>query len=229
MPKQCNISSESILIRNEKERVVALHALGVLDTPQEERFDRITTMAQILFNVPIALVSLVDSERQWFKSCAGIIDTRETPRNVSFCSHAILDDTIMLIEDATKDPRFVNNSLVTGPPHMRFYAGRPIKGPNNQKIGTLCIIDTKPRTLSMTDRKILNDLATWTESEFNTVDLNNKLKKSNLELQDSIKTKEELVAMISHDLKNPLSPIKMCSEMLESHIPGPLNEKQQQM
>lgn len=213
---------------NEKERVASLHALGVLDTPQEERFDRITRMAQILFDVPIALVSLVDSDRQWFKSCAGI-NARETPRSVSFCSHAILDDQIMLVEDARQDPRFANNSLVTGPPYIKFYAGRPLKGPNNQKMGTLCIIDRKLRTLSKADRKMLNDLAAWTESEFNAIDLNNKLKKANLELQDSLKTKEELVAMISHDLKNPLSPIKMCSEMLESHIPGPLNEKQQQM
>jgi signal transduction histidine kinase len=228
LSEQPAVSLESSLISNEHERIHALHALGILDTLPEERFDRITRMAQILFDVPIALVSLVDTDRQWFKSCMGI-GTKETPRSVSFCSHAILDDPIMLVENALEDKRFANNELVTGPPYIRFYAGRPIRGPNNQKMGTLCILDNKPRNLSKADRKMLNDLASWVESEFNAINLNKQLQKTNLELQESIKTKEELVSMISHELKTPLSPIMVCSEMLESHIPGPLNEKQERM
>jgi len=225
---QQNVVKGSGLPKNEQERIDALHSLQVLDTPTEEKFDRITNLAQILFDVPIALISLVDSNRQWFKSCAGL-NARETPRGVSFCSHAILDDSTMVISDALEDPRFADNPLVTGPPHIRFYAGKPIKGPDNHKIGTFCIIDSKPRSLSKADRKMLNDLAAWAESELNTINLNNKLRKMNSELEESIRTKEELVAMISHDLNTPLSPIVMCSEMLESVTTGPLNEKQERM
>lgn len=109
-------------------RIQSLHDLNILDTPPEERFDRITKIAQIMFDVPIALVSLVDSNRQWFKSCAGLSVT-ETPRSVSFCSHAILNEDVMTVSDATQDERFANNPLVTGSPNIRFYAGKPIQHP----------------------------------------------------------------------------------------------------
>ncbi|MBT8242430.1 MAG: GAF domain-containing protein, partial [Nitrosopumilus sp.] len=114
---------------NEKERIKALTSLNILDTPPEEKFDRITKIAQIIFDVPIALVSLVDENRQWFKSCMGLSE-RETPRSMSFCAHAILNDDVMIIEDATKDERFANNPLVTGSPLIKFYAGKPLRDPN---------------------------------------------------------------------------------------------------
>jgi len=145
-------------------RLEALRSLCVLDTPQEERFDRITRSAAHLFQVPIALVSLVDSARQWFKSRQGL-DAAETSREVSFCAHAILSREIFVVEDTLLDARFMDNPLVTGPPSIRFYAGLPLKGPGNALIGTLCLIDRVPRKFKPADRDALRDMAAWAERE----------------------------------------------------------------
>lgn len=150
--------------KNEDKRQTALCALNVLDTPAEERFDRITRRAQQHFNVPITLVSLVDAERQWFKSRQGL-DAPETPRDVSFCGHAILSNNIFYIPDAHEDPRFADNPLVTEPPHARFYAGAPLRAPNGQRVGTLCIIDNEPREFSPEELSVLRDLADEVEEE----------------------------------------------------------------
>ncbi|GGC84208.1 sensor domain-containing diguanylate cyclase [Undibacterium terreum] len=149
---------------NEALRVNTLHSLNILDTPAEERFDRLTRLAKRLFGVPIALVSLVDSDRQWLKSCAGL-SASETPRDISFCGHAILNDGIFTIPDALADDRFHDNPLVTGDPYVRFYAGCPLSVPNGSKIGTLCLIDVKPRDMDEEDRKLLRDLAAMAEQE----------------------------------------------------------------
>lgn len=148
----------------EDERMHALHALNILDTQPEERFDRLTRLARRLFDVPIALVSLVDSNRQWFKSCQGLTLT-ETPRDVSFCAHAILSDQILMIPDAGSDERFQNNPLVTGEPKIRFYAGCPLKVGNGSNVGTLCLLDTRPRVLDAEERGLLRDLASMAEQE----------------------------------------------------------------
>ena len=155
---------------NEVERIIDLRALEILDTPAEERFDRITRIAQKLFDVPIALVSLVDEDRQWFKSRLGI-DATETPRELSFCAHAILDDRILLVPDANSDERFKDNPLVTGDPRIRFYAGAPIDSPSGNKVGTLCVIDRKPRDLSAEDLETLRDLADMIEKEVAAIQL----------------------------------------------------------
>ncbi len=149
---------------NEQIRLQTLRSMNVLDSAAQEQFDRITRLASQYFNVPIALVSLVDSNRQWFKSCVGL-DARETGRDISFCGHAILDNETFYIEDASKDSRFHDNPLVTGPPNIRFYAGRPIKAPNGHNLGTLCIIDSKPKKLSQKDFTVLDDLAKTVEEE----------------------------------------------------------------
>ena len=149
---------------NEAERLAALHALLLLDTPPEQRFNRITRTAARVFDVPAALVSLVDAERQWFKSRYGL-HVSETPRSVSFCGHAILQDIAFVIEDARLDARFADNPVVTGPPHVRFYAGQPLSGPGGVKLGTLCIIDYQPRKFSVDDRLTLADMAGWVERE----------------------------------------------------------------
>jgi diguanylate cyclase (GGDEF)-like protein len=155
---------------NEIERLHVLRALALLDTEEEERFDRLTRVATRMFNVPIALVTLVDSERQWFKSCVGL-EVKETPRDISFCGHAILGDDILIIPDASKDERFADNPLVTSAPHIRFYAGRPICTPDGFKIGTLCLIDSQPREFEGKDVEDLNDLALMVENELAAIEL----------------------------------------------------------
>jgi diguanylate cyclase (GGDEF)-like protein len=154
---------------NESTRIAALRLLNILDTEPEERFDRLTRMAKRLFSVPIAQVTLVDSERQWFKSSFGV-DDRETSRDVSFCAHAILGDDIMLVPDAFQDERFIDNPLVAGKPGIRFYAGCPLKV-GNENLGTLCVIDDKPRSFDEEERQLLRDLAEMVEKELSAVQL----------------------------------------------------------
>lgn len=169
---------------NERQRLDALQYLCILDTPVEERFDRLTRLAQKLFDVQIALVSLVDTERQWFKSRQGL-SACETPRELSFCGHAILGNGIFEITDATQDERFADNPLVTGAPNIRFYAGAPLATADGYNLGTLCIIDDKPRELSLADRSALRDLADAVEQEINQTQLREKtrhLQKAQAEL-----------------------------------------------
>jgi diguanylate cyclase (GGDEF)-like protein len=146
-------------------RLQALHSLHILDTGPEERFDRLTRLAKRLFGVSVALVSLVDENRQWFKSRAGLVDC-ETPRSISFCAHAILGEEVLVVPDTWEDPRFHDNPLVTGEPHIRFYAGCPIKAPNGSRLGTLCLIDSAPRNFSDDDKEFLRDIARIAEGEF---------------------------------------------------------------
>ena len=131
----------------ETRRLAALHALGALDTPPDQTFDRLTALAAELFDTPIALVSLVDAERQWFKSRVGL-EAESTPREFAFCAHAIdlEQNAVMVVEDARLDPRFATNPLVTGHPDIRFYAGAVLTTREGENIGTLCVIDQKPRT-----------------------------------------------------------------------------------
>ena len=128
---------------NETERVQALHSLELNDR-SEDRFDRVTRLAAEIFKAPIAFVSFIERDRQWFKSRIGL-PIVETPRDVSFCAHAILDDETMVIPDTLRDPRFADNPLVTGSPFVRSYMGHPLRAPDGEKIGTLCIADLAPR------------------------------------------------------------------------------------
>ena len=155
---------------NEEERLNALRSLNVLDTPPEERFDRLTRLAKRMFDVPIALVSLVDENRQWFKSCVGV-DASETARDISFCGHAILSDEVLVIPDTFQDERFSDSPFVLDSPFCRFYAGCPLRYADGTMLGTLCIIDTKPRTLNDDDLAALRDLAELTEHELMAVQL----------------------------------------------------------
>nr|WP_224745721.1 sensor domain-containing diguanylate cyclase [Neiella litorisoli] len=141
-----------------------MRSLDVLDTPNEERFDRVTRMAKRVFDVPIAVVSLVDDQRQWFKSCVGL-EVSETPRDVSFCGHAILDSKVLLVTNALEDERFFDNPLVTGEPGIRFYAGCPLRAVSGARLGTLCLIDTRPRDFCTEEMETLVDLASMVERE----------------------------------------------------------------
>ncbi|WP_229518578.1 PAS domain S-box protein [Massilia sp. PAMC28688] len=151
---------------DEAARMAALRRLNLLDTAPEERFDRITRTARRLFQVPIASITLVDSHRQWFKSSPGL-QLRQTPRNVSFCGHAILSERPMVVADAHADPRFADNPLVTGEPHIRFYAGMPLHAAGGARVGTLCVIDTVARPFGRQDVAALADLAMWAQTELN--------------------------------------------------------------
>ncbi len=151
-------------LAHDAQRCEALRSLSILDSAPEARFDRLTRLAQQLFQVDIALVSLVDEQRQWFKSRQGL-DATETERSVSFCGHAIEQDRIFVIEDTHTDERFADNPLVTGGPRIRFYAGCPLKGPGGYLMGTLCIIDPRPRRFDDQDRDALRVLAELAEAE----------------------------------------------------------------
>ena len=134
------------------------------ESARVDAFERITRLTKLIFNVPIVAFSLIDSERQWFKSIQGL-NVCETSREVSFCGHAINQDELFIVNDALKDERFADNPLVTANPNIRFYAGYPIYSTDNFKIGTLCIIDTQPRTLSEQELAPLKDMAALIQTE----------------------------------------------------------------
>lgn len=152
---------------DETRRLLSLQSLRIMDSAPEERFDRITRMARRLYNVEICLVSLVDADRQWFKSKQGL-SACETPRTVSFCGHAILEERPFVVEDAHTDERFADNPLVRGDPNVRFYAGYPVHALDGHRIGTLCLIDSKPRAFSADDEAMLKDFAALVDEELAT-------------------------------------------------------------
>lgn len=143
---------------DESARLAALRRYAILDTPAEAAFDRITRLISGIFQVPIATVTLIDAERQWFKSCTGL-DVKETGRDVAFCAHAILQNDVLVVPDARADARFRDNPFVTGAPHIRFYAGAPLISGDGFKLGTVCLIDTVPRDFSAADAAMLADFA----------------------------------------------------------------------
>ena len=175
---------EPITPADESERLQELRDLCLLDTPNEERFDRLTRIAKQLFGVGTALVSLIDADRLWFKSRQGMALT-QVPRNVSFCGHAILESGAFVVEDTAADTRFADNSLVTALPGIGFYAGIPLFGPNGHAIGTLCLLDPKSRSFSAHDVSLLADLAVLVTQEM-----------SNRELGDAVSAAKESEALL---------------------------------
>lgn len=200
---------------NEEERVKALHDLDILDTIEEQAFDQLTLIASKICNTPIALVSLIDQERQWFKSHHGL-DARETPRDLAFCAHAInKPNEILLVEDASKDERFHDNPLSTGAPNVVFYAGAPLNTPDGYCLGTLCVIDDKPKQLSDDQLTTLKALADQVVAQM-------ELKRKNLILNEKIKIVEQLNQdldafsyRLSHDMQTPLRGILTMVEWLK--------------
>lgn len=155
---------------NEAERIADLRALQLLDSPPEERFDRIIRLGEHIFNLPIVYLALVDADRQWFKAQCGLRAT-ETRRDESFCGHTIALGELMIVPDARKDERFHDNPLVVGEPHVRFYAGHPLKGPKGTYIGTLCVASPAPQDFSADQIRMLGELAALAEHELGMVDL----------------------------------------------------------
>ncbi len=144
--------------QNEFDRLIELRRYDILDTQPEPAFDLLTDIGAYVFDTPICLVSLIDRNRQWFKAKKGVA-AAETDRKIAFCSHAILGDDLLVVPDATCDPRFAGNPLVVGAPYIRFYAGAPLRTPSGFNLGTLCIIDLKPRSLSDEQRRVLRGLS----------------------------------------------------------------------
>jgi hypothetical protein len=146
-------------------RLAALHELGLLDTPVEERFDRVVRLAKRIFDVPTVAVNLIDADRLYTKSAIGAEAGASTPRAISFCTRTVDTGVPLVIPDARTDPRWADNPLVTGDPGIRFYAAAPLAAPSGEIVGALCLVDDQPRDLSPTDHALLEDLARWVEVE----------------------------------------------------------------
>ncbi|MBV5260991.1 GAF domain-containing sensor histidine kinase [Synechococcus moorigangaii CMS01] len=215
---------------NEVERLQALFQQDLLDSRPEPEFDGIVALAARLFEVEIVLISLVDDCRQWFKAKSGL-KASETSRDISFCAHALHGESIFEIPDASLDERFWDNPVVTGEPFVRFYAGQPIHSEDGYKLGTLCLIDSQPRTLTPKERELLQMLA-WQVEQFLRLrrHLRQKQKKNKLlvaQLQAVAKNstlKDQLLAVLSHDLRGPLLSFRSVIELLAAQAlePGEL-------
>ncbi|KAF0812066.1 putative signaling protein [Andreprevotia sp. IGB-42] len=176
---------------NEAARIALLHRLDILDTPAEDDFDRITRLAARILGMPVALITLVDTDRQWFKSRYGL-DVSETARELSFCAHAINGEGAMVVNDAHADARFVDNPLVTGQPHVRFYAGQPLKSRDGLALGTLCVIDQQPRQLDAADLQALQDLGHVAEQALQARELVKLSRKLHVDTQQALNQQEAL-------------------------------------
>ena len=190
----------------EAQRLKALQHYEVLDTEAEEAFDDLTLLASQICDTPISLVSLVDVERQWFKSRHGL-DATQTERSIAFCSHAILQDGVFEIPDASQDERFADNPLVTGAPDIRFYAGAPLVTPDGCPIGTLCVIDQIPHHLTAEQRSALRTLSKQVVSQL-------ELRIRNRHLERMHKEQERIFSLVAHDLRTPFNSILGLSKTL---------------
>ncbi len=208
---------------NEAERLERLRYYKVLDSKEEESFDRITRLATHIMGTPIALISLIDHGRQWFKSRQGI-DASETPRDLAFCAHAIITSNPMVVTDATKDKRFFDNPLVTEAPNVRFYAGIPLTTDDGLALGTLCAIDSVPREPSPEQIKALTDLSRVVLDEL-------ELRRAGLYVLDEVAHRKQLdelksafIADVNHELRTPLTSIIGSLGLLESGALGEFDD-----
>lgn len=184
---------------NEIERLLKLKSFDILDTLEEQAYDDLTHLAAQICDTPIALVSLIDESRQWFKSHYGL-DARETPREYAFCGHAINQDDVFIIENSDQDERFSDNPIVTQQPLVKFYAGAPLILNNNVRIGTLCVIDNHARSITKDQKESLEALA---RQVVNQLELRLQLK----EMQILDKAKDEFLSMVNHELRTPLTSL----------------------
>jgi signal transduction histidine kinase len=211
-----NAADKPIVARrhpNEAERLLALRSYGILDTAVEPAFDDITRIASYVCRTPISLISLVDEGRQWFKSELGL-GIRQTPIQQSFCAHALLEHSFLEVSDTTRDSRFDCNPLVTGAPHVRFYAGALLRTPDGLPLGTVCVLDDKPRQLTSEQRDILAALARQVMSQ---MEFRRALLLSD-RLQRNI---SRLMAVAGHDLKQPLQVMVIAIDRIRSKLTDP--------
>lgn len=218
-------SSESASSENvhEPARIAALNRYSVLDTPPEEGFDRITRLVSEWLDVPISLVTLIDEGRQWFKSCVGL-ELMETDLEQSFCVHNMQEGVLMVIEDATLDPRFSDNPLVTGEPGIRFYAGAPLVSPDGHVLGSLCAIDTRPRVADEMNLEVLHDLASLVVDELELRVKNEALKERNEQVEtltrELQKADESDRSQLSHLLQEELQQVLQAARMKLENVLG---------
>ena len=200
---------------NESERLAKLNALGILDTIEEQAYDDLTFLAAQICETPISLVSLIDQSRQWFKSHYGI-EAKETPREYAFCGHAINQDDLLIVEDTEFDERFKDNPLVTGEPKIKFYAGAPLILENDIRVGTLCVIDKKPRILTEQQKLSLLALSRQVVAQLN-------LRLKIMKMSSLDKAKDEFLAMVSHELRTPITSLDGSLKILQ-HKSADLHE-----
>lgn len=210
---------------NETERLAVLNAYHILDTEEEEDFNEITRLASDICGTPIALITLLDEHRQWFKSALGL-EIDSTPREHAFCAHTIVEKTgVMEIPDARLDSKFADNPLVVGDPGIVFYAGVSLIGSKGMPLGSLCVIDRVIRKLSS---KQIEALKTLAKQVIVQIELRKKLRmlsEANLQLRETNEFMRRFATTAAHDLKNPLSSISMSAEMLIRHLKGHDDEK----
>lgn len=207
---------------HEQERLDALRALEILDTPPEEAFDTLVDLAQRITACPIALVSLVDDGRQWFKARVGL-DVEATPREVSFCRYVVESDEELVVPDANDDPRFTaRHPLVAGPPNVRFYAGFPLRTEARYVVGTLCVIDRVPRTLTESELGSMRSLARQASLVL-------EHRRALFEIDNRARVEARIVAMLTHELRTPLTSIQASLRMLSSGVGGEVDDRAKDM
>lgn len=213
----------------EQQRLRALLQYQILDTLPEQAYDDYTTLAATICETPVSLITFLDDKRQWFKSRVGF-DKPETPREQAFCHHAIETPLEpMVVHDAADDERFVHNPLVTGSAQIRFYAGVPLVNPEGHALGTLCVIDHKPRSINAQQLDALKVLARQLIQQLEWRKRHQQMKASLKLLKDRNKSLEAFARMAAHDLKSPLNNMSSLNEMLENEHAGNLDDNGKQL
>jgi signal transduction histidine kinase len=213
---------KALIFPDEGLRLKNLYEYEILDTPEEEDFNEIVRLASAVCNVPISLITLVDANRQWFKARYGLLPTW-TCRDSSFCTHAMLNDGIFLVPDATKDERFFDNPLVTGDPYIRFYAGVPLVSPQGSRLGSLCVVDRKPGHLEPQQQANLLALGRQVvklmelrRKNFELQEISFRERKQREELEKISERQKKMISILAHDIRAPLSSLKSLLQL----IPG---------
>jgi signal transduction histidine kinase/CheY-like chemotaxis protein len=204
-----HVKNEWPVPENEQGRLQALERYTVMDTLPEA----ITELASYICQVPMALISLIDENRQWFKSRVGV-EVNEMPRDISFCQYAIMGESFLEVADLQQDKRFSANPLVTGEPHIRFYAGTPLLTPDGYAVGTLCVLDTEPRKLSLQQKQALQTLARSVVMQLVLKDQKKRIEEEKEKACQSVKVKEQFLANMSHEIRTPLNGIVGLTNLL---------------